>query len=163
MKKLITISICCILSTSFVAKGQESSKKFEYINFISSYNYGRTQEFDFGLSLTKNYRASIFDDIFYYGPYFKMGYNWGDNNLLTTKIGYEYSGFLMLFIGRISMNSYTDFKENQICIKPEIALTAMGVINLTYGYNFALNRNDKFNLTGHYIGIDIHIQIKELK
>jgi len=161
--RLKSILLLILITISFIVNGQGTIKKFDYINLKLAYNYGRTQEIDIGLSSTKNTDASIFQDQFYYGPFLRVGYNWGKSNLFITKIGYEYSGFLMLFLGRVNLNNYTDFKENQITIKPEIGLTAIGLLTVTYGYNFSLTKNDPFGLNGHYIGVDIHLKIKKLK
>jgi len=68
----------------------------------------------------------------------------------------------MIFIGRISLNNYTNFDSYQMTLKPELGITFLGIINLTYGYNFNLSSKDYYGITGHYVGLDTHFQMKDL-
>ena len=155
-----------LLFSNILVNGQEKEKKFDFLNIKGAYNCGSLHQFDIGASLTNNFGASIFNDIFYYGPYLNMGYGYAINekqNLMHSNVGYEFCGLGMLFIGRISLNNYTNFDLFQMIAKPEVGLTLMGFMNLTYSYKFNLSKKDHYKLSGHYIGIDFHFRIKDFK
>ncbi|MBN2745801.1 MAG: hypothetical protein JXR34_03670 [Bacteroidales bacterium] len=164
LKRTYLLSICFLL-VSYFANGQAGKSRFDFLNIESLYYYGALHQVDVGFSLTNNFGASIFTDIFYYGPSLNLGYGFAlDNNthLLHSSLGYEFCGYFLIFMGRATLNNYTNFSDNQMTFKPEVGLTFMGLINLTYGYNFSLNRNDPFGIAGHYIGLDLHFQLKDL-
>jgi len=145
------------------AHGQDSIRGFDYINFTGGYHLGHTQQLDAGLSLSFNMNECIFEEFVYHGPYLKCGYNWGHENLFHVNAGYEYVGFYLIFLGRIHLNGYSDFSRDQYTVQPEIGLTLLGCLNLTYGYNFNLCKEDFYNIAGHYVGIDIHWRLIDLK
>ena len=165
MNAKLKIMCCCfmLMLAGIAAHGQDSTRDFDYVNFTGGYHLGHTQQLDAGLSLSYNMTESIFEEFVYHGPYLKCGYNWGHGNLLHVNAGYEFVGYFMIFLGRINLNGYSDFSRNQYTLLPEIGLTLLVFLNLTYGYNFNLSQEDFYQISGHYVGIDIHWALIDLK
>jgi hypothetical protein len=61
----------------------------------------------------------------------------GTKRIVAPKISAEIN---MLFLGaRFNIINYTDFNYNDVKFTPEIGITAFGLCNLFYGYNFSLS------------------------
>lgn len=73
--------------------------------------------------------------------------------MFSSKIGYEY--FFLFLGGRINLINYTDFKNNQSCIRPEIGLSLVSFLTITYGYNINLSKTDFLGVEGSVVSINI--------
>lgn len=72
-------------------------------------------------------------------------------------VGFTSSG--LMFTKSLETMYVTDGKgKNAYIVRPELGLTVLGTINLTYGYNFFLGKNEIDPLSKHTIHLRITIQ-----
>ncbi|MEZ4800303.1 MAG: hypothetical protein R2809_11130 [Flavobacteriales bacterium] len=97
-----------------------------------------------------------------YGPFIGLGSTIGaNNNALVSKLGYaHYEGFIA---GRVQVLNYTDFKQSQFVLRPELGLSMLSWINLTYGYSINLKSDKNLIPTGHSISISVNLSSYLLK
>jgi hypothetical protein len=128
-------------------EGKAWQPKFQYENF--GFN-----SFNIGLSRIKYSGDHITDiPILFHGYYLDLGVAINsDDKLFLTKVGYE---FFCIAGGRVSLVSYTDFKDNQFCLRPEIGLSLFSFLTITYGYNINLNSADYFDIERGIVSVNI--------
>ncbi len=64
------------------------------------------------------------------------------------KIGYEVN--YVFACGRINLINYFDLKGNiNLCLRPELGATVLGIYSISYGYNIHLNKAEK-DLSGKH-------------
>lgn len=165
--KIITIHIiAALIALSYSVCGQDQESigpSFDDLNLRCTYNFATANEFNLGFSLTNKIRASIFEGAGHYGPFIDFGYTNKTNGLFSSKIGYEISGALLIMCGRVSFINYTDFNNSQFYFSPEIGVSALGVLNLTYGYNFNISQLNYYKLNGHHVSLNMKIKLIDLK
>ncbi|WP_196888829.1 hypothetical protein [Aureivirga sp. CE67] len=62
----------------------------------------------------------------------------------------------------LNLVNYTDFKENSICLRPEIGI-GFSNFRIVYGYNLAMTNNDFNKINTHNIGLNILFDFKVLE
>jgi hypothetical protein len=139
------------------------SQKNGYFVIEPSYSYYNNHEVNFALIRSLDLADRVTDlPVGYLGPFISGGINITSNRkLLVTKTGVV--GFLYFIGSRISIINYTDFNTSQFNIRPEIGLTFLGYISVTYGYNFNLNKENAFNIQGSVITCSIGFEPYLLK
>ena len=94
----------------------------------------------------------------HWGPYIDLGLSWQpDGMLMTNKLGYEYVALFV--VSRLNFINYTNFENNQVCLRPEIGICYSSLISLTYGYNFDVTGKDSFAAEGHVVAFNLAIPI----
>ena len=90
----------------------------------------------------------------FHGAFLDVGLAFNNKTeLFSGKIGYEY--FFLFLGGRLNLVNYTDFKDNQLCMRPEIGLSLLSFLTITYGYNIDLSGNDYFDVGGSIFSLNI--------
>ena len=128
-----------------------------------SYSYYNQHEINLALIRSFNVADHVVDlPVGYLGPSISGGVNFSDNkSLLVTKAGF--SGFVYFLGGRLNLINYTDFNTSQFSIRPEIGLSLLGYLSITYGYNFKLSEMDTFNVQAHLVTFSIGFEPYLLK
>lgn len=87
----------------------------------------------------------------FYTAGLKMGteISFNDNFYIAPKIGIELN--LLFVSAKASLINYTDFKHYEPKLTPEIGLSILGYLNLTYGYNISLTSKHIANVPTHRI------------
>ena len=67
------------------------------------------------------------------------------------KLGYTFS-FIFLNLG-IQIVDYTNFKQSDFAIRPEIGFTLIGIYEIIYGYNSFLDNNDFQNIGNNTLSL----------
>jgi hypothetical protein len=89
---------------------------------------------------------------------FESNFRSGNNYIIAPKVGYEYS--LLVLVARISAVNYFQNKNSEFRLLPEIGITFLGEINLTYGFGIRFNQGNIDGLSKHRIGISINLNRK---
>ena len=82
---------------------------------------------------------------------FRQGNEW----YFAPKAGFELSGMIICFRG--TAMACVQRSDIQFRLVPEIGVSLAGLVNLTYGYAFAFNRPDGFDLPRHRIALSLNL------
>ena len=164
MRKLLII-LFIVTSYSLLAQNKEHWLGMGVFDMVSpKLQYERVNKLNnvsLGLLFTNGVYGEVVDLPWYhYGPYVDMGLSWEQGDvLMTNKVGYE---VLALFaLARLSVVNYTNFQNNQVCLRPEIGLTLVSMMSITYGYNFDLGGHNSFGAKGHILSVNISYSISQ--
>jgi len=76
-----------------------------------------------------------------------------DQNIGGLNVGYKRAGLLGLYA--IHLSYYNDFNKSQsMMLRPELGLTFLGLVDLTYGINFPIMQN-QLNYNQHLISVRV--------
>ena len=79
----------------------------------------------------------------------------GHNHTIAPKIGYEFS--YTVFSLRLSAVNYFQNGNSEFRILPEVGISALGWLNLTYGYGIPFNNGNLNNVSHHRVGLSINL------
>lgn len=90
---------------------------------------------------------------------FKVGseFSFGENFFIGPKIGFEMN--FAVISTKLNIINYTDFKKYDPRITPEIGLSIWGYVNLTYGYNIKLLKNNIDNVPTNRLSLSFNIPL----
>jgi hypothetical protein len=136
-----TLILILIILGSFVLRAQDKSKEIKL-----GYNFQEMGSVELGFAYSLGYPE---DPLLFYTS--KLRFYGGtqlifDKNtfLLAPTIGSE---FYWKFIHtRLSFWSATDFEKNNLYLTPEIGVSLIGQLYLTYGYNLLLGDAEDFKI-----------------
>ncbi len=86
---------------------------------------------------------------------FESNLKQGINNIIAPKIGLEISGMLICL--RITAINYFQNHKNQFTLLPEFGISYMGFVNLTYGYNIFMSKNNFIDIGSHRICLTFNL------
>lgn len=156
--RLFLTSALLLFTLYIFSQGSATEKKNIYYNaFLPALKYEHANIHNITLGITNMH--NYYDDItklpfFFHGPYIDCGIGLKNGNtFLTNEIGYQF--FFLVIGGRLNLINYTNFSTNQTCLRPEIGVTMVSFITLTYGYNYNLSSKDYLNAKGNVFSINI--------
>lgn len=79
----------------------------------------------------------------------------GHNHTIAPKIGYEMA--VTAFALRLSAVNYFQNRRSEFRILPELGISIIGWLNLTYGYGIRLNNGHLNNVSYHRVGLSINL------
>ena len=79
----------------------------------------------------------------------------GHNHTIAPKIGYEISA--TVFMVRLSAINYFQNKNSEFRLLPEIGISMLGWVNLTYGYGIPFNNGNLNNVSHHRVGLSFNL------
>jgi len=160
MKLKILLSLLFFI---FISITSLFSQDKGYFVIEPSYSYYHQHEINVALIRSVGVVDHVVDlPVGYLGPSISGGVSFTETkSLLVTKAGF--SGFIYVIGARINLINYTDFNTSQFSIRPEIGLSLLGYVSITYGYNFKLSKIDTFNIQAHVVTFSIGFEPYLLK
>jgi len=160
MRKLILIIILTLHVLSLIGQDTITQNKYNYKNDLSSifklgYSYQKSHfiTVGYGYGFVINNRTSPMAIL---APYFQFEFSPNSNNqIYGQKIGIEFSAVILS--AKLSFSRYQQLNNIQYSLTPEIGLTLLSIITLTYGYNFNTSSKKIENISEHVISINVNL------
>ncbi len=143
----------------------KASERNYCINGELKYNYQKSSGIEVGINFTK-YPYAPKKDLFEAGVYLSCEYKvLGKNNCIAPKFGlgvtelyYKFYGFG--YCAKINTVLYEPGERNDLRLLPEVGLTFLGVVNLSYSYAIPFTKNIIPEISNHVITCGVNIGYK---
>ena len=152
---LLKISFVSLLAfvISQPLEAQVSTENEKHWVLEPTVSFGPTNEVTLGLGRVEH--IPLYDiSIGYSGPTISggIGFYQGERPLVA-KLGYSWiSG---IFAVRMSAVGYTNFTNHSPALRPEVGLSWLGLLTVTYGYSFAPSAADYYSIQGSLVSVNI--------
>lgn len=169
MKKLLFILTFILSLTALKAENKPDSLEDRYIDLCINgefkYNYQKSSGFELGINFTTEPYAPK-KDLFEFGGFLSCEYKvLGKTNCIAPKFGlgitelyYKFYGFG--YCAKINTVLYEPTQRNDLRLLPEIGLTFLGIVNLSYSYAIPLTKNTIPEISNHVIACGVNVGYK---
>ncbi len=79
----------------------------------------------------------------------------GHNHTIAPKVGYEFA--YTVFALRLSAVNYFQNGNSEFRMLPEVGISVLGWLNLTYGYGIPFNNGHLNNVSNHRVGLSFNL------
>jgi|GEM_PF-6614893 len=165
MKNLLLLFIL-VIKTDIVAAGEipgMNKKEWDFlINGELKYNHKKRSGVEAGINFTK-YNFSDRSDLSEYGFYFTCEYIPENKKIsIIPKIGFGTNGLYYALRGfgycaRLSAAVYNLAETKELGLVPEVGITYLGIVNLSYSNSFYVSKNNRYEPSDHTIGLGLII------
>lgn len=167
MKSFILLIVFLSLSRTILLAQQEekssviSNSQLEAIGTKFSYYGGNINTVELGFTPMWVF-GSGHTPMGYWGPFLSAGLSTNKKDIyLTPRVGFDFHYFL--FGSRISFSNYTNFKQSQYYLLPEVGISIIGIFNVLYGYNIKISNDENFEPDRHKISITLTLPVYDTK
>ncbi len=169
MKKLsllfsLILSVNTILSKDIFDPIKASERNY-CINGELKYNYQKSSGIEVGINFTK-YPGFPKKGLFEAGIYLSCEYKvLGKNNCFAPKLGlgiteldYKFNGFG--YCAKLNTVLYTTSEKSDLRLLPEVGISYLGLLNITYGHSLPLSKSTIPAIANHVISCGVNIGYK---
>lgn len=173
MKYIFILIILVITSETVFSQDSLKKEKDTYnpftLNLDAAYNYQNCSGIEFGIntmvySHTLHICMDDYKQLMEFGVHASCEYNFiHSGNVFGPKIGVGMNHMLRKGFGyscRLNLTDYDPGRTNDFRFSPQLGLTILGMVNIYYGYNFPLRKNNIPEIGYNKITVNFNIGYK---